>query len=62
MARVRSVIIRSTESGSIVKVSGFTSANTTFRPATFASSGTTQNVSDGTMISAPGGRSSAFSM
>ena len=46
----------------MLKVFGSTSAKTTVSPATRASSGTTQKVSDGKMISEPGGRSSAFSM
>ena len=62
IARVLSVIIRSTDAGSRLKVFGSTSANTTVSPATLASSGTTQKVSDGKMISDPAGRSSAFSM
>ena len=62
IARVLSVMSRSTESGSMLNVSGSTSAKTTVRPATRASSGTTQKVSDGKMISDPGGRSSAFRM
>ena len=62
ITRVFSVMTRSTDAASIVNVFGSTSANTTVRPATFASSGTTQKVSDGKMISDPRGRSSAFSM
>ena len=48
--------------GDSVNVPGSTSAKTTFRPATCASAGTTQNVSAGTTISEPAGRSSAFRM
>ena len=55
-ARVFGVIARSTASGQSVNVAGSMSANTGFRPATRAISGTTQNVSAGTMISEPGGR------
>ncbi len=46
----------------MLNVFGSTSAKTTVSPATRASSGTTQKVSDGKMISEPAGRSSAFSM
>ena len=61
IARVLSVISRSIESGSMSKVRGSTSAKTTVSPAARASSGTTQKVREGKMISEPGGRSSAFS-
>ena len=53
---------RSTAAGDSVNVAGLTSANTAFNPATRAISGTTQNVSAGTMISEPGGRFIAFRM
>jgi len=46
----------------VVNVVGSMSTNTGVRPATRAISGTTQNVSAGTMISEPAGRSSAFRM
>ena len=62
ITRVLSVRTRSTESGSMLNVCGSTSAKTTVSPAARASSGTTQNVSDGKTISEPEGRSSAFSM
>jgi hypothetical protein len=61
-ARVAGVIARSSAAGSMVNVAGSTSANTTFRPATRASSGTTQKVSAGRMISEPRGSSSALRM
>ena len=61
-ARVAGVIARSSAAGSIVNVAGSTSAKTTLRPATRASSGMTQNVSAGRTISDPGGRSSALRM
>jgi len=59
---IGAVIRRSTESGSRLKVCGSMSAKTTVSPAARASSGTTQKVSDGRMISEPGGKSSASSM
>ena len=62
MARVFGVIARSAASGLIVNVAGSMSTNTGVRPATRAISGTTQNVSAGTMISEPAGNSSAFRM
>jgi hypothetical protein len=61
-ARVAGVIARSSAAGSMLKVTGSTSANTGRRPAARAISGTTQKVRAGNTISDPGGRPRAFTM